>query len=55
MPADGAAAPDDVDGPPAVPPPVAEVEVLDALETDNQFLLQGDVFTEDLVYTWIAY
>src|SRR5438445_5145711 len=32
MPADGAAAPDDVDGPPAVPPPVAEVEVLALLE-----------------------
>jgi glutamine synthetase len=30
-------------------------EVLDALEKDNEFLLRGGVFTEDLIYTWIAY
>jgi len=30
-------------------------EVLDALEHDNAFLQQGGVFTEDLIYTWIAY
>jgi glutamine synthetase len=30
-------------------------EVLDALETDNEFLQKGGVFTEDLIYTWIAY
>jgi glutamine synthetase len=30
-------------------------EVLDALEDDNTFLLEGDVFTEDLINTWIAY
>jgi glutamine synthetase len=27
--------------------------VLDHLEADHQFLLQGDVFTPDLVSTWI--
>ena len=29
--------------------------VLDALEEDHDFLLRGDVFTEDLVHTWINY
>jgi glutamine synthetase len=30
-------------------------EVLDALEEDYEFLLQGDVFTKDLIETWIRY
>lgn len=30
-------------------------EVLDALEKDNEFLLKGDVFTKDVVDTWIDY
>ncbi|MGW9021948.1 type I glutamate--ammonia ligase [Leucobacter chromiiresistens] len=30
-------------------------EALDALEADHQFLLEGDVFTEELVETWIAF
>jgi glutamine synthetase len=30
-------------------------EVLDALEGDSAFLLEGGVFTEDLINTWIAY
>jgi glutamine synthetase len=30
-------------------------EVLDALEDDNAFLQKGGVFTDDLIYTWIAY
>jgi glutamine synthetase len=28
---------------------------LDALEHDHEFLLKGDVFTEDVIRTWIAY
>jgi len=28
---------------------------LDCLETDNEFLLQGDVFTDDVISTWIWY
>jgi glutamine synthetase len=28
---------------------------LDALEQDHEFLLRGDVFTEDVVDTWIWY
>ncbi len=30
-------------------------EALDALEADHQFLLKGDVFTEDLLATYIDY
>jgi glutamine synthetase len=30
-------------------------EAVTALEQDHDFLLRGDVFTEDLVQTWIAY
>jgi glutamine synthetase len=30
-------------------------EVLDALEADHEFLLKGDVFTQDAVDTWIEY
>ena len=30
-------------------------EALTALERDHQFLLQGDVFTQDVVDTWISY
>lgn len=30
-------------------------EVLDALEADHEFLLKGDVFTPDLIDTWIDY
>lgn len=30
-------------------------EVLDALENDHAFLLAGDVFTPDVIETWIAY
>jgi len=28
---------------------------LDAIEADHQFLLKGDVFTEDLLSTYIEY
>jgi glutamine synthetase len=30
-------------------------EVLDALQADHAWLLKGDVFTPDLIRTWIAY
>jgi glutamine synthetase len=30
-------------------------EALDALEADHDFLLAGDVFTPDVIETWIAY
>lgn len=30
-------------------------EALNALEEDHEFLLAGDVFTEDLIESWIAY
>ena len=30
-------------------------EVLDALEADHAFLLEGDVFTSDVISTWIEY
>ncbi len=30
-------------------------EALEALEADHDFLLRGDVFTEDVIETWIAY
>jgi glutamine synthetase len=30
-------------------------EALDALEKDHEFLLKGDVFTRDLIGTWIEY
>jgi glutamine synthetase len=30
-------------------------EVLNALEKDHDFLLKGDVFTPDVIETWIKY
>jgi len=30
-------------------------DVLNALEADNAYLLKGDVFTEDVIETWISY
>jgi glutamine synthetase len=30
-------------------------KVLDALEADHDFLTRGDVFTEDLIHTWLEY
>ena len=30
-------------------------KVLDALEQDHEWLLQGDVFTPDVIETWIKY
>ena len=30
-------------------------EALDAMEADHEFLLKGDVFTKDVIDTWIEY
>jgi glutamine synthetase len=30
-------------------------EVLDALQGDHEWLLRGDVFTQDLIDTWLSY
>jgi glutamine synthetase len=30
-------------------------EAMDALEGDHDFMLKGDVFTQDLIDTWIDY
>jgi glutamine synthetase len=30
-------------------------EAIDALEKDHEYLLRGDVFTKDLIETWIEY
>ena len=35
--------------------PGSLAQVLDALEADHDFLLKGDVFTSDVIETWIAY
>ncbi|GAB3169084.1 type I glutamate--ammonia ligase [Myceligenerans halotolerans] len=35
--------------------PTSLPEVLDALEADHEFLTAGDVFSEDLISTWIDY
>ena len=41
-------------------PPTAAIggrvdESLDALEEDHEFLLRGDVFTSDVIETWLHY
>ena len=35
--------------------PGSLAEALDALEADHEFLLKGDVFSEELIRTWIDY
>ncbi len=35
--------------------PGSLAEALDALERDHEFLLKGDVFTPDVIETWISY
>jgi glutamine synthetase len=34
--------------------PASLAEAVAALESDHQFLLEGDVFTPDVIETWIA-
>jgi glutamine synthetase len=35
--------------------PASLDDALDALEADHEFLLNGGVFTEDVIETWIRY
>ena len=35
--------------------PASREEAMDALEADHDFLLKGDVFTEDVIEAWISY
>jgi glutamine synthetase len=35
--------------------PTSLTEAMDALQSDHQFLLDGDVFTSDLIDEWISY
>ena len=35
--------------------PADLTEALDALENDHEFLLKGDVFTKDVIETWLSY
>jgi glutamine synthetase len=35
--------------------PASLDEAMDALEEDHEFLLKGDVFTEDVIQTWLDY
>jgi glutamine synthetase len=37
------------------PPPGTLDEALNALEKDHEFLLQGEVFTEDVIETWVNF
>jgi glutamine synthetase len=45
--------PEELAGVPSTPASLEEA--LNALQTDHEFLLKGDVFTEDVIETWIAY
>jgi glutamine synthetase len=35
--------------------PGSLAEALDALERDRDFLLRGDVFTDDVIATWLTW
>jgi glutamine synthetase len=35
--------------------PASLEEALAALESDHDFLLRGDVFTDDVIATWLAW
>jgi glutamine synthetase len=45
--------PEELRGVPAMPASLDEA--LQCLENDHEFLLRGDVFTEELIETWINY
>jgi len=45
--------PEEAKGIPQVPASLGEA--LDALEADHEFLLEGNVFTKELIETWIDY
>jgi glutamine synthetase len=36
-------------------PPASLAQALDALDRDRQFLVRGDVFTDDVIDTWIDF
>ncbi|MDH3687822.1 MAG: glutamine synthetase, partial [Myxococcales bacterium] len=48
-----ALSPEELQSVPTMPGSLAEA--LDELEADHEFLLKGDVFTEDAITTWIEY
>jgi glutamine synthetase len=35
--------------------PGSLADAMDALEADHEYLLKGDVFTQDVIDTWISY
>ena len=45
--------PEELKDVPSVPPSLEKA--LDALEADHEFLLKGDVFTEDAIDVWLSY
>ncbi|MFO8031235.1 MAG: glutamine synthetase, partial [Desulfohalobiaceae bacterium] len=45
--------PEELQGVPSTPASLEEA--LNALENDHEYLLKGDVFTEDVIRSWIAY
>ncbi len=45
--------PEELAGVPTLPASLEEA--LDALEEDHDFLLKGDVFTDDVIETWLSY
>jgi glutamine synthetase len=48
-----ALAPEELDRVPSTPGSLEEA--LAALEADHEFLLQGDVFTQDVIDKWVEY
>ena len=46
-------APEELAGVPTVPASLDEA--INALEEDHEYLLKGDVFTQDVIDTWISY